>query len=47
MAGGEFEPLEAWGDTTLGIVTGNNKYFAMSPLRAKELGLRAGELLRL
>lgn len=47
LRGGQFAPLEAWGDTTLGIVTGNNKYFAVSPARAKELGLRRGELLRL
>lgn len=47
MRDGHFAPLEAWGDTTLGIVTGNNKYFAVSPLRAKELGLRKGELLPL
>lgn len=45
--GGDFAPLEAWGDTTLGIVTGNNKYFAVSPARAKELGLRSNELLPL
>jgi adenine-specific DNA-methyltransferase len=45
--GGQFVPLETWGDTTLGIVTGNNKYFAVSPARAKELGLRSGELLPL
>ena len=45
--GGHFAPLEAWGDTTLGIVTGNNKYFAVSPARAKELGLRSAELLPL
>ena len=44
---GHFVPLESWGDTTLGIVTGNNKYFAVSPRRAKELGLKASELLRL
>ncbi|CAN7765000.1 N-6 DNA methylase [Pseudorhodoferax sp. LjRoot39] len=44
---GEFVPLESWGDTTLGIVTGNNKYFAVSPARAKELGLKASELLPL
>ncbi len=42
-----FTPLETWGDTTLGIVTGNNKYFTLSPARAKELGLRSKELLRL
>ncbi len=37
--------LEAWGDTTLGMVTGNNGYFAVSPQRAKELRLPADELL--
>lgn len=42
-----FVPLETWGDTTLGLVTGNNKYFAISPVRAKELGLSASELLPL
>lgn len=47
MRDGHFAPLEAWGDTTLGIVTGNNKYFAVSPQRAKELKLRKGELLPL
>ena len=45
--GGHFSPLEAWGDTTLGIVTGNNKFFAVSPGRANELGLRSNELLAL
>lgn len=44
---GAFAPLESWGDTTLGMVTGNNKYFAISPQRAKALGLRANELLLL
>ncbi|MEM5403753.1 HsdM family class I SAM-dependent methyltransferase [Paraburkholderia unamae] len=39
--------LETWGDTTLGIVTGNNKYFTLSPQRAKELGLGRNELLPL
>lgn len=47
MREGHFVQLEAWGDTTLGIVTGNNKYFAVSPRRARELGLRQGELLPL
>lgn len=42
-----FANLESWGDTTLGIVTGNNKYFTLSPQRVKELGLRRNELLRL
>jgi adenine-specific DNA methylase len=44
---GLFTSLETWGDTTLGIVTGNNKYFTLSPQRVKELGLRRNELLRL
>ncbi len=44
---GAFVPLETWGDTTLGMVTGNNKYFAISPERARALGLRANELLPL
>ena len=42
-----FCPLEEWGDTTLGMVTGNNKFFAMSPARASELGIPQNELLRL
>ncbi|MGX1695336.1 N-6 DNA methylase [Microbacterium keratanolyticum] len=46
-AAGAFTDLEAWGDTTLGIVTGNNKYFTLSPERAARLGLDEGELLRL
>ncbi|NIF90649.1 N-6 DNA methylase [Burkholderia sp. Cy-637] len=44
---GLFTHLESWGDTTLGIVTGNNKYFTLSPQRVKELGLHRNELLRL
>lgn len=39
--------LESWGDTTLGMVTGNNKYFTVSPARAAELALRSSDLLRL
>ncbi|WP_312550150.1 N-6 DNA methylase [Massilia sp.] len=42
-----FTTLENWGDTTLGIVTGNNKYFTLSPQRVAELGLRQDELLPL
>ncbi|MDP1806444.1 MAG: N-6 DNA methylase, partial [Acidimicrobiales bacterium] len=37
--GGHFTPLQTWGETTLGMVTGNNRYFALSPARAAELGL--------
>lgn len=42
-----FVELESWGETTLGIVTGNNKYFALSPERARTLGLGRRETLPL
>ncbi|WP_353987706.1 Eco57I restriction-modification methylase domain-containing protein [Ruicaihuangia caeni] len=42
---GAFTDLEVWGATTLGIVTGNNKFFTLSPERAKNLGLEDHELL--
>lgn len=47
LQSGLFTKLETWGETTLGIVTGNNKYFTLSPQRIEELGLRPDELLRL
>ncbi len=47
QAGGSFTPLESWGDTTLGMVSGNNRYFAISPARAAELGIPKDELLPL
>lgn len=42
-----YSVLETWGDTTLGMVTGNNKYFALSPARAAELRLQKTDLIRL
>lgn len=42
-----FTTLEQWGDTTLGMVTGNNGFFALSPTRVAELGLRPSDLLTL
>lgn len=44
---GQFCVLETWGDTTLGMVTGNNSFFALSPDRVRELGLRRTDLLPL
>ncbi|HEX4103821.1 MAG TPA: N-6 DNA methylase [Pseudonocardiaceae bacterium] len=44
---GYFTTLQSWGETTLGMVTGNNKYFALPADRARELGLRSDELLPL
>lgn len=46
-SGDGFTDLESWGDTTLGMVTGNNKYFALSPQRVAALGLRSSDLLQL
>src|SRR5699024_8180240 len=37
VRGGMFAGLQQWGETTLGIVTGNNKYFALPPRRVEEL----------
>jgi len=39
-----FETLNAWGDVTLGMVTGNNGYFALTAAKAAELQLRKTEL---
>ncbi|MGW6279317.1 HsdM family class I SAM-dependent methyltransferase [Kribbella sp. NPDC055071] len=48
LANGEhFTNLESWGDTTLGMVTGNNRYFTLSPGRVRELGLTPSDLIRL
>lgn len=44
---GHFTSLDTWGDTTLGMVTGNNRYFALSPARVKELGIPRKDLVRL
>lgn len=44
---GHFGSLNDWGETTLGMVTGNNRYFALSPARVKELGLTRKDLIRL
>lgn len=47
VAGGLFGPLQQWGETTLGAVTGRNAFFALSPERAQELRLRDDEALPL
>lgn len=40
-----FTTLSCWGETTLGMVTGNNRFFAMPPGRAMGLGLQPSDLL--
>lgn len=47
VTGPAFTILNTWGDTTLGMVTGNNKYFTLSPDGARRLKIPAGELLAL
>lgn len=44
---GNYTVLHQWGETTLGMVTGNNRYFALSPARVVELGLAATDVMRL
>jgi len=43
----DFTTLQTWGETTLGAVTGNNGFFALSEARVAELGLAAEDLVRL
>lgn len=47
LASGDYTMLQTWGETTLGMVTGNNKYFALSPQRVAELGLAPSDLIPL
>lgn len=42
-----FTTLHTWGETTLGMVTGANRYFALSPQEAARLGIPDAELLPL
>ncbi|MBT0771192.1 N-6 DNA methylase [Kineosporia sp. J2-2] len=47
LRGPAFGVLDDWGKVTLGIVTGNNGYFALTPERAAGLGLGPADLLPL
>ena len=47
VSAGTFAPLQSWGETTLGMVTGRNSYFALSPARVSELGLGKRDVLPL
>ncbi len=46
LASGHFSPLSEWGDTTLGIVTGNNKFFTLPPARVADLGMTGEDTVR-
>ncbi|SDH62397.1 N-6 DNA methylase [Agrococcus jejuensis] len=43
---GSFTPLSTWGETSLGAVTGGNRFFALSPERVRELAIPRRDLLR-
>ena len=47
IASAGLSTLHSWGETSLGMVTGNNKYFALSPARVRELGLADSDVLAL
>lgn len=47
LATSGFITLDGWGETTLGMVTGNNRYFTMSPQEAEERKIPRSELLKL
>jgi adenine-specific DNA-methyltransferase len=42
-----FGLLEDWGSTTLGMVTGNNKFFGLAPAKVDELGLEPSDVVLL
>jgi adenine-specific DNA-methyltransferase len=46
-ADGVFAPLSEFGGTSLGAVTGGNRFFALSPQRVRELGIPRRDLLRI
>lgn len=47
VASSDFVALSDWGDTTLGMVTGNNKYFTLRGSDVRRLGLHASDVVRL
>ena len=42
-----FGSLHDWGETTLGMVSGNNRYFALSPVEVAELSLSESDVIPL
>ncbi len=47
VASGGVVPLSHWGDTTLGMVTGNNKFFTLSGEEVRRLGLSGRDVIRM
>lgn len=46
-SGSQCETLLDWGETYLGAVTGNNKFFSLTRAEVNELGLKKADLLRI
>ena len=42
-----FSTLSDWGDTRLGMVTGNNRYFTLTAARVKDLGLQRDDFIKI
>ena len=42
-----FDDLQSWGETNLGMVSGNNKFFALTADRVRSLGLTESDVLRI
>lgn len=47
LAAGRMAPLQSWGETSLGAVTGNNKWFTLSAGQIHQLGLVREDLIRI
>lgn len=47
LKAGDFAPLDTWGATDLGMVTGNNRFFCLTADEARDLGLTERELIRI
>jgi hypothetical protein len=47
LAQGDFVGLAEYGNTSLGAVTGGNRFFALSPSRSTELGIPRRDLLQI
>jgi adenine-specific DNA-methyltransferase len=46
-SGASFSVLRDWGDTDLGMVTGNNQFFTLTAAQVASLGLREDETMRI
>lgn len=47
LADGSFETIQSWGETDLGMVTGNNRYFMLTTQKVRELKLSHSELTKI